>query len=705
MNNGNTPEPPSAFVTIEGKCDVCSLRDGKHSLNLQKCKKCGVCVHETCYGRISTSTKDSNFVCLACQSIGKSITGVRWNSNVEVPIVQRDRPSECALCSVDDGFHAMHPVYRESGPKGRQLILPPGDGKDERLAWAHSLCAQGICSSRSAQGCVYACDKYGRYEGDDGLQGNPDASDDDGNTALVTHHYVICGTDGKTDDWTKAIGQLRTSVKCIVCGRNDKSSTRIPIQCSAGDDQEYIEFKNSHSLDEACSQSLHVGCAAWRIEGAYQQMFFYPGTSEGRDETQFQEPVSEIFCPLHASDIKKVVSNVPLGTKRKYQEGTNAILPSPLSNKRMAAIKETLMAKQISVLNSEPLKSNSATIKNPSLADISRRGSGTARSATARNVLLSQAQKKSPATPKAIISLGASSKAKKMPPAPPDLEPIERHSGGRVAHKSSLQRQSSTAPLNEPLAPPDLGPLRRHSLGQIPKKSTMPHQSIPSQLRQLRPDDCVELPNPTLGVPKAQVLSRISSAPLPFSLPKIQVLSRDLSGSLSSKPAPIPSTPRESIAPISIPRKRPRFGGPLIKKRNISESKSGEKDGSQDWFSEMVNDVGKVVKYAKQNKEDAIFLVSERRHYWKKKSGLVTSSFREVWKVVVNKFEDDLNNIGAPPNVTPASRLVSVNVDYVEEPGSSTAENKWKHLWHDEAVPFDIGTWDYCVLALKEDNF
>lgn len=688
----NTAEAPAAFVTIEGKCDVCLKRDGKQGLNLQKCKKCGVCVHETCYGRISTSTKDPNFVCLACRSIGKSFIGVRRNSNVEVTIFQKDRPSECALCSVSDGFHAMHPVYRESGPKGRQLIISTNDGKEEQLAWAHSLCAQGISSSRTAQGCVYACDKYGRYEGEDGIEGNPDASDDDSNTALCTHHYVICGTDGKNDKWTKVVRELRNSLKCIICGLNDKSSTRIPIQCSAGDDDEFLEFKNSHSLDHPCSQSLHVGCAAWKSEGGFKQMYFYPGTSEGRDEINFQEPVSEIYCLLHAMEVDKEVKK-GVGTKRKNQEDTNTALPSPLSNKRIAAIKETLMAKQISMLNGEPLKSNS--IKKPSLADMSRRGSGTSRSATVRNVPLSQAQKKTPTTPKAILSLRASRNSKNMPPAPPDLRPIERHSGGRVAHKSSLQRHSSTASLNAPLPQPDLGPPRRHDLGQIPKKTSASHQ--------VGPDDFYELPNPSLGVPKAQVHSRIFSAPLPLSSPNIKGLSSTLSGSLPSKPTPIPSMKREPMAPISIPRKGSSFDEALINKRNISESKNGEKDGSQDWYSEMVSDVGEIVKYAKQYKKDAIFLVSERRHYWKKKSGLLSSSFRDVWKGVVDKFEDDLNNIGASPIVAPASS-VSVNVDYVGKPGNSTAENRWKYLWDDGAEPFDIGTWDYSVFGLKEDN-
>ena len=56
-------------------------------------------------------------------------------------MIQKERPTECALCSVKTGLHAMHPLYDFHGPEGRQLVLPAsGVGfrrKEKRLAWVH----------------------------------------------------------------------------------------------------------------------------------------------------------------------------------------------------------------------------------------------------------------------------------------------------------------------------------------------------------------------------------------------------------------------------------------------------------------------------------------------------------------------------------------------------------------------------------------
>ena len=40
--------------SIIGRCDK---RDSFQGLNMQKCRECGVCVHETCYGLVSTKKK------------------------------------------------------------------------------------------------------------------------------------------------------------------------------------------------------------------------------------------------------------------------------------------------------------------------------------------------------------------------------------------------------------------------------------------------------------------------------------------------------------------------------------------------------------------------------------------------------------------------------------------------------------------------
>ena len=51
---------------------------------------------------------------------------------------QIERPSECALCSVSTGLHAMHPLYDTHGKEGRQYVIPSSVApvkKERRLAW------------------------------------------------------------------------------------------------------------------------------------------------------------------------------------------------------------------------------------------------------------------------------------------------------------------------------------------------------------------------------------------------------------------------------------------------------------------------------------------------------------------------------------------------------------------------------------------
>lgn len=74
-------------------------------------------------------------------------------------IKQVERPSECVLCSVKTGVHAMHPLYDQSGTSGRQLVLPAsGVGfmrKERRLAWVHTLCAMVSTSSSTLIFCRF----------------------------------------------------------------------------------------------------------------------------------------------------------------------------------------------------------------------------------------------------------------------------------------------------------------------------------------------------------------------------------------------------------------------------------------------------------------------------------------------------------------------------------------------------------------------
>ena len=665
----------STAARIEGRCDVCTMRDGKQGLNLQRCTKCGLCVHETCYGLETTVTKNFNFVCAPCASIGKAVIGARLKSNEPHQIKQIKRPAECALCSVDDGIHAMQPLFRENGPKGRQLILPAAEGKEERLAWVHSLCAQGLCSSRSALGSVYACDKWGRYQGEDGqMQGNDNAPDDD-DAALATHHYVVCGTDGKTDAWTKAISQLRSQLKCIICGCNDKASIRIPIQCSAGDDDEFEENRRKHKDQvEPCSQSLHVGCAAWRPSGKFRQMCFYPGTSHGRVGDQYQDPVSEIYCPLHAKDIG-VKAIIGISTKlpnalippvkplkRKMEEACDiSYSPNRKSHPRVPTL-GSLPSHSLTMPLSRNAISKSALARRASDSEISkksapldnfRRVSYTSAIGKSQNMqmLTPPLKKKSPSAAKSILNVG-SFRSKAMPPPPPNLEPIERHSGGRVAHRSSLQRLSSMSHMKE----------------------------MPTAER-----------NAPSSIPIPQMGQKASSAP-------DSVMPMDMN----------PTMPN-NMSSISSP-----FEVPPIRRRRLSESKTGEnEDSSQDWYSTMVSDIGEIIEFSKLNGYDVAFMVSERRYYWKKKSGILSSSFTEIWKQICNHFENDLGENGYREETAlrgsavddeasnPTSHLVSVEVNGA---GNTNDKNKWSYLWEPDAALFDIGTWDSSGTFLKEKN-
>lgn len=68
------PTTTTTTTKIDGKCDICTKPDGSRDhMNLQRCRECGVLVHELCYGLVPTSTKDINFVCHACAAVGKAV--------------------------------------------------------------------------------------------------------------------------------------------------------------------------------------------------------------------------------------------------------------------------------------------------------------------------------------------------------------------------------------------------------------------------------------------------------------------------------------------------------------------------------------------------------------------------------------------------------------------------------------------------------
>lgn len=280
------------------------------------CKRCGLCVHETCYGLPKTIDEEPSpdWICHACKAVGKTVVVSKPGDKKVLTMKQEERPSDCALCPIVGGVHAMHPLYNKHGPFGRQVVLRADRTRNlpDRLAWVHSACAYGIGSSRLASGCVFGCLADGSYVGesdeeesddddyedhlekDDGGHDSPRrkrASKDGGSADSTVHHFVICGKEnGEDTDWSNVIRECRT-LKCYLCGNSCCPPTHIPLQCCANDNDEFREFKSRHARRDPCFNALHVGCARWDPHQApHRRHHFFPGASEG----QHTEPVNEI---------------------------------------------------------------------------------------------------------------------------------------------------------------------------------------------------------------------------------------------------------------------------------------------------------------------------------------------------------------------------------------------------------------------------
>lgn len=266
----------------------------------QQCKKCGVGVHNECYGLPSTAAANPDFVCWACAAVGTTVRVRRRDEKTgqRLALKVTQRPTECCLCSVDDKndwYHAMHPIYDHYGVTGRQLLLPPDrDHSEPRLAWGHTLCCFAINSYSQTSGCVYGCTADGTYDdnqGDDDdddddnnsdtssansdLQRNDSSDDDDDDDTI--HHFVYClRKSGQPDNqWTKVIRELQ-QLKCSICGEDDRpdSSFRIPVQCCANDFvNEFEEFSGYHKYlgNDTCYVNMHVGVSMSFLSYKYRE--------------------------------------------------------------------------------------------------------------------------------------------------------------------------------------------------------------------------------------------------------------------------------------------------------------------------------------------------------------------------------------------------------------------------------------------------
>ncbi|KAL7541531.1 hypothetical protein ACHAXR_011004 [Thalassiosira sp. AJA248-18] len=186
-----------------------------------------------------------------CNLLGRYKESTQFKTYIgtqRTTIKQEERPSECALCSVKTGTHAMHPLYDMDGKHGRQLLLPAtGVGfkrKPARLAWVHTLCAMFICSSPKHGGLIYGCMEDGSYEAPD-----EEESDEEGDAAKKGK--IIESSDDEeedTDDSTASlVEEQRKFTQCEIvfqpllersqeashsnAGSNEEKDAAIVLEC------------------------------------------------------------------------------------------------------------------------------------------------------------------------------------------------------------------------------------------------------------------------------------------------------------------------------------------------------------------------------------------------------------------------------------------------------------------------------------------
>ena len=332
-------------------CDVCWQPPNFRNMTFQTCSECGVGVHNECYGICGTPEvmrAHPDWHCLACRAVGSRVTlrdeavlGDSPNSSTEnlLTVTITERPTECCLCSVDDGkewMHAMHPIYDRAGRTARPLMLPPTrDRPLKRPAWAHTLCCYGIFTHPETKGCVFACFTDGSFLGeeDDNVEEQTENEFPTGSSLQrkdpddhSVHHftYSLPGGDKRTQLWSDRIREHQRFLRCCICRRTDKfaSSYRIPMLCSANQPYELRRFRQrqdsastappTHTKrpkTKPCSTAMHIGCAIWgrnaNLElSSCRRVFYTSGQTDASGEV-VHPTLIQVYCPTHALELQE----------------------------------------------------------------------------------------------------------------------------------------------------------------------------------------------------------------------------------------------------------------------------------------------------------------------------------------------------------------------------------------------------------------
>ncbi len=180
----------------------------------------------------------SIFIIVVNQCI--DLKSARGNT-MTLPITHR--PQKCALCSISDGNHAMHPLYDKHGKKGQPIPTTNSKTRGTEIRMVHTLCAHVINKNEYSRNLVYGCDVEGSYtfskSRDEDYKAPLDMSyqDDSGDSLMaLVNHFVIVYDDKSLPqkDYVHCKKQLTYKQEfqklcCTVCKKENKSR-QIPIQ-------------------------------------------------------------------------------------------------------------------------------------------------------------------------------------------------------------------------------------------------------------------------------------------------------------------------------------------------------------------------------------------------------------------------------------------------------------------------------------------